>query len=132
MCITPGSDYLFKVHDDRRKLDKEMVEAFHHTVYQLFVAANRAMRNIQMAVLFLTTRVKAPDKDDWGKLRVRVMKYLNGTGYMELILSANEINFTVHWYVTSSPQRLQRTDWMPNDDGKESCNQLIKHHEMQY
>jgi hypothetical protein len=56
-----------------------------------------------MAVFFLTTWVKAPDKDDWGKL-VRVLKYLNGTRYMKLILSADEMNFTVHWYVDGSHQ----------------------------
>jgi hypothetical protein len=79
------------------------VEVFHHTVYQLLFAANRARRDIQTAVLFLTTRVKAPDQDDRGKL-VRVLKYLNGTQYMKLILSADKMKFTVHWYVDGSHQ----------------------------
>ncbi len=65
------------------------------TVYQLLFAANRARRDIQMVVSFLTTRVKAPDEDDWGKL-VRVLKYINGTRYMKRILSADEMNCTVH------------------------------------
>jgi hypothetical protein len=65
-------------------------------VYQLLFAASRARRDIQTAVSFLTTPVKAPDEDDWGKL-VRVLKYINGTQYMKLILSADEMNFTVHW-----------------------------------
>jgi hypothetical protein len=56
-----------------------------------------------MAVLFLTTRVKAPDQDDWRKL-VRVLKYLNGTRYMKLILSADKMKFNVHWYVDGSHQ----------------------------
>jgi len=47
--------------------------------------------------------VKAPDEDDWGKL-VRVLKYINGTRYMKLILNADEMNFTVHWYVDGSHQ----------------------------
>ena len=42
--------------------------------------------------------MKAPYKDNWGKL-VRVLKYINGTQYMKLILSADEMNFTVHWYM---------------------------------
>ncbi len=79
------------------------MDAFHHTVYQLLFAENRARRDIQTAVLFLTIRVKAPDEDDWGKL-VRVLKYINGTWYMKLILSADEMNFTVHWYVDGSHQ----------------------------
>jgi hypothetical protein len=55
-------------------------------------------QDIQTAVSFLTTRVKDPDKDDWKKL-VRVLKYLNGTGYMKLTLVADEMNFIIHWYV---------------------------------
>jgi len=97
-CVMPASDNLFKVRKDGRKLSEELADAFHHTVYQLLFAANRARRDIQTAVLFLTTQVKAPDEDDWGKL-VRVLKYINGTRYMMLILSAYEMNFTVHWYM---------------------------------
>ncbi len=68
-----AGDHLFKVREDGRKLSEELADAFHHTVYQLLFAANRARRDIQTAVSFLTTRVKAPDEDDWGKL-VRVLK----------------------------------------------------------
>ena len=93
---TPASDHLFKLHEDGRKLTEELADAFHHMVYQLLFAANRARRDIQMAVSFLTTPVKAPDEDDWGKL-VILLKYINGTQYMKLILSADEMNFTVHW-----------------------------------
>jgi hypothetical protein len=60
VCATPANNYLFKVHEDGRKLNKELAEAFHHTVYQLLFAANRARRDIQTAVSFLTTQVKAP------------------------------------------------------------------------
>ncbi len=98
---TPVSDHLFKVQEDRMKLSKELAEVFHHPVYQLLFAANRARRDIQTAVSFLTTWVKTPDQDDWGKL-VWVMKYLNGTRYMKLILSADEMKFTIHWYVDGS------------------------------
>ncbi len=80
-----------------------MAKVFHHTVYQLLFAENRARCDIQMAVLFLTTWMKASDQDDWGKL-VRVLKYLNGTQYMKLILSANKMKFNVHWYMDGSHQ----------------------------
>jgi hypothetical protein len=60
------------------------------------MSATFPAKNIQMAVSFLTTPVKAPDEDDWGKL-VILLKYINGTQYMKLILSADEMNFTVHW-----------------------------------
>jgi hypothetical protein len=103
VCATPANDYLFKVRENGRKLSEELAEAFHHTVYQLLFAANRARRDIQTAVSFLTTRVKNPDEDDWGKL-VRVLKYLKGTRFMKLILSADEMNFTIHWYIDGSHQ----------------------------
>ena len=42
VCATPASDHLFKVHKDGRKLSEELADAFHHIVYQLLFAANRA------------------------------------------------------------------------------------------
>jgi hypothetical protein len=86
-----------------------------------------------MAVSFITTRVNAPDEDDWGKL-VRVLKYINGTRYMKLILSADEMNFTVHWYVGGSHQchedcRGQIGCLMTM---KGSCDQFIEYNEMQH
>jgi hypothetical protein len=103
VCATPASDHLFKVQEEGRKLSKELAEVFHHTVYQLLFAANRVRCDIQTALSFLTTWVKAPDQDNWGKL-VRVLKYLNGTRYMKLILSADEMRFTIHWYMDGSHQ----------------------------
>ena len=97
-AATPAGDHLFKVRDEGRRLNDEQADAFHHTVYQLLFAANRARRDIQTAVSFLTTRVQAPDKDDWGKLK-RVLKYLNGTRYLKLTLNADQLKFAVHWYV---------------------------------
>jgi len=85
------------VRKDGRKLPEKLADVFYHMVYRLLFAANRAWRDIQAAVSFLTTRVKAPDEDDWGKL-VRVLKYINGMRNMKLILSADKMNFTVHWY----------------------------------
>jgi hypothetical protein len=52
-------------------------------VAQLLFMATRARQDIQIAVAFLTTRVKSPDEDDWEKLK-RVLKYLNGTRYLKL------------------------------------------------
>ncbi len=63
------------MRDDGKKLNKEQAEAFHHTVYQLLFAVNRARQDIETAVSCLTTRVRDPDEDDWKKL-VRVLKYI--------------------------------------------------------
>ena len=43
-----------------------------------------------MAVAFLTTRVKNPDEDNWGKLK-RVLKYLNGMKYLKLRLTMDNL-----------------------------------------
>ncbi len=53
-----------------------------------------------MAVAFLTTQVKAPDKDDWGKLK-RVLKYLNGTKFLKLTLCVENLGM-LKWYVNGS------------------------------
>jgi hypothetical protein len=55
---------------------------------------------VQPAVAFLSTRVKAPDDDDYKKLG-RTLKYLRGTLYMPLTLEANDINI-IKWYVDAS------------------------------
>jgi hypothetical protein len=51
-------------------------------------------------VVFLTTRVKSHDEDDWGKLK-RVLKYLNGTKYLKLRLSVGNLGI-LKWYVDGS------------------------------
>ena len=65
-------------------------------MYQLLFAANRERRDIQTAVSFLTTQVKAPDEDDWGKVK-RVLSYLKGTLHMPLILSADSLILSRWW-----------------------------------
>jgi hypothetical protein len=77
-CATPAADHLFKIRENGKKLNEQLVEAFHHSTYQLLFAANWAWRDIQIAVSFLTAWVQEPDEDDWAKL-VQVLWYLNGT-----------------------------------------------------
>jgi len=60
----------------------------------------RARRDIQTAVSFLTTRVKHPDEDDWGKVK-RVLKYLKGTKSLRLRLTIDNLHCT-KWFVDSS------------------------------
>jgi hypothetical protein len=98
----PAVDHLFTIRDEKeaKPLDKEQALAFHHTVAQLLFMATRVRQDIQTAVAFLTTRVKSPDKDDWGKLK-RVMKYLNGTKYLKLQLSVDDSGL-LKWFVDAS------------------------------
>lgn len=76
-ATSPAPNHLFIVRDKSKavKLPKEQAVCFHHTVAQLLFLSTRAQRDIQVAVASLTTRVKSPDKDDWGKLK-RILKYL--------------------------------------------------------
>ena len=101
-AATPAHDKLFEIRDDEeaKKLNEEQALAFHHTVAQLLFMAMRARRDIQTAVAFLTTRVKNPDEDDWGKLK-RVLKYLNGTRYLKLRLTVESMGM-LKWYVDGS------------------------------
>ena len=60
----------------------------------------QAHRDIVVAVSFLTTRVKKPDEDDWGKLK-RVLKYLNGTRHLKLTLNVDSKSL-VRWWIDAS------------------------------
>jgi hypothetical protein len=96
---TPVADCLFTIQDEKkaRLLGQERRTAFHHTVAQLLFISTRARRDIQTAVAFLTTGVKAQDEDDWGKLK-RVLKYLSGTKHLKLMLSTEDLGL-LKWYV---------------------------------
>ena len=62
----PAADHLFQIRDEKeaKYLSEEKDRDFHHVVAQLLFLANRARRDIQTAVAFLTTRVKKPHEDD--------------------------------------------------------------------
>ena len=98
----PAGDNLFKVREDedRELLSEEMDKNFHRTVAQLLFLCKRARPDIETLVSFLTTRVKQPDKDDWGKLRHGLM-YLKGTLYMKRNLTADNL-FNIIWWVDGS------------------------------
>jgi hypothetical protein len=89
---SPAADHLFEIRDpsEARPLPEEQAMAFHHATAQLLFMSARARRDIQPAVAFLTTRVKSPDEDDWGKVK-RVLGYLKGTLHMPLVLSADSL-----------------------------------------
>ena len=73
-----------------------MAKKFHRTVAQLLFLCKRARPDIETLVSFLTTRVKQPDKDDWGKLRHGLM-YLKGTMYMKRYLTADNLSNIIWW-----------------------------------
>jgi hypothetical protein len=100
---TPAGDRLFQVRpsNEASYLSEPQARAFHHTTAQLLFLS-RVRRDIQTTVAFLTTRVKRPDDDDWGKLK-RVLKYLSSTHRLRLTLFAESLS-NIAWYVDASHQ----------------------------
>ncbi len=82
-CATPAANHLFTIRDKAsvKFLPEAQAQAFHHTVAQLLFLCKQTSQDIQTAVSFLTTCVKRPDEDNWGKLK-QVLHYLDGTCHM--------------------------------------------------
>jgi hypothetical protein len=99
---TPAAKNIVEVRPDESRvlLDGNRPQAFHHAVAQFLFASSRARKDIQTVVVFLTTRVKSPDEDDWGKIK-RVLYYIRITIYMPLILRADGLNI-VNWWMDAS------------------------------
>ncbi len=81
-------------------MPKEQAMAFHHATAQILFLSARERQDIQPARAFLTTRVKSPDEDDWGKVK-RVLGYLNATLHMLLVLSADSLTL-LQWWVDAA------------------------------
>ncbi len=99
---TPATDNLFRIRNEEEMLllNKEKKVQFHSTVAKLLFLAKRGRPDILLAVSFLTTRVKAPDEDDWKKL-LRVLGYLKGTVDFDLTISCKDLN-QLTWYIDGS------------------------------
>jgi len=65
---TPVGYHLFTVNPDTVALSTSESHMFHHYVAKLLFLCKHARPDIQTAVAFLSTRVKAPDQDDLKKL----------------------------------------------------------------
>jgi hypothetical protein len=61
---TPASDNLFEAHEDSPALNEKESDFFHRTTARLLFAAKRARPDLQVAVAYLCTRVKAPTQSD--------------------------------------------------------------------
>ena len=84
----------------RKLLPEEQARQFHRTVAQLLFLCKRARPDIEPLVSFLTTRVKEPDEDDWGKLK-HGLGYLKGTLYMKRHMKADSLSM-IRWWVDAS------------------------------
>jgi hypothetical protein len=75
---SPAANHLFKIREDAKKLDAKTKEKYHTGVAKCAYMGKRTRPDILLPVSFLSTRVHAPDEDDWSKF-MRVLKYLNGS-----------------------------------------------------
>ena len=97
--INPLLDNLFVIRDNDTiaLLPKEMVSEFHQMVAELLYLCTRARLDMQILVLFLTTRVKLPAVNDWGNPR-HYLLYLKGTCHMKRYLLADSL-LCIQWYI---------------------------------
>jgi histone deacetylase 1/2 len=82
---SPAADHLFTVRDTVAALDPAQKEEFHALVAKALYLAKRVRPDILLPIAFLSTRVQAPDLDDYSKLQ-RVLRYLNGTPELGIVL----------------------------------------------
>ena len=92
---TPATGHLFDVRPPHEAsfLPEEQAHSSHHTTARLLFLLH-VHHDIQPRIAFLTTCVKQPDEDDWGKLK-KLLKYLNSTCKLHLTLFANSLT-TLH------------------------------------
>jgi hypothetical protein len=91
---------LFIVDKEADKLSEEGTTAFHNLVAKTLHVGKCARPDVCMIIAFLTTRVRAPDVDDWRKLS-HLMAYLRVDRLYPLILSANGSGVLM-WYADAS------------------------------
>ena len=98
----PADNYMFQVRpeDDWMLLYEVRATSLHHTLAQTLFFIPRASRDTKMAIYFLCTQVRIPDKDGWGKL-VRVLRYIKVTLYLLLIIRPNSLNVIKWWFDAS-------------------------------
>jgi hypothetical protein len=65
------------VDEDCEKLSDDVVASFRTIVAKVLYVTKQARPETSLAVAFLTTRVRAPDTDDWEKL-CHLMAFLRG------------------------------------------------------
>jgi hypothetical protein len=74
---TAAPEGLFKEDEDALKLSPLEAKSFHSIIVTMLYVTKQARPNTALAVAFLTTRVKAPDEEDWRKRRHLVVKILS-------------------------------------------------------
>jgi hypothetical protein len=100
-AVTPAATHLLQINTANPvPLGKEKAALYVHIVMQLLYLSQRARPDIRTAVSFLCSRLLQPDEDDYKKL-ARVMKYLDSSVDMPLVLAADDSG-QIRWWVDAS------------------------------
>ena len=78
----------------------EVAACFHKVVAKMLYLSKRARPDTSLSVAILTTRVRAPDTDDWGKLS-HLMDYLRANKDQPLVLGGENEGLLM-WYMDAS------------------------------
>jgi hypothetical protein len=97
---TPTANHLFQINENPIPLETDEAEVYVHIVMQLLYLSQRARPDIRTAVSFLCGRLTKPDQDYYKKL-TRVVKYLDSTVDMPLVLAADNTG-KIRWWVGAS------------------------------
>ena len=79
--VAAAPDDLFKVNEDAVNLKQAMDKSLHSIVAMMLYMTKQARPNTAIAIAYLTTRVREPDKDDWWLKLGHLMQYLVSTSY---------------------------------------------------
>jgi hypothetical protein len=86
----PAAKWLFTVKPDTGKLNQAKADIFTKFVAKLIWVMKRARPDVEPTVSFLSTGVKAPDKDDWHKFK-RLMCWMKKTKADVRIIGADDL-----------------------------------------
>ena len=93
---TPANRNLFVMNEDLPPLETDKAEIFHQVMAKLLYIAKRARVDLQLAIVFLCTRVSKSTKEDWEKLR-RTLKYVHRTIGMPKIIGVEDFSVLQTW-----------------------------------
>ena len=100
-ATSPAADHLYEVNNNTPVLlGEDRAKHFHTTTAKLLFLTKRARPDLHQGVGFLTTRVRAPDEDDWKKLG-RVIRYLRANKHLPLTLRADDARI-MKWWIDAS------------------------------
>ena len=88
-AATPANNDLFKINENSEPLPENKSSEFKTIVAKFLYLAKRVRPDLLLATSFLASRTKDPRDEDYKKL-TRLLRYLQGTKSLGIILEANK------------------------------------------